>query len=446
MKKIVKLVILTLFILFNKNVIYGEDNLPGYSDWDLNETNEEGEISATQYGRKVPIEWSEYSYDYPSSKDMRTKDGGVKHYAYENQYKIWWDVDEKVLFTWDFGYSARVTFFYADVDTYYNIGYSNYEAPPLKLYCDGKEIASIGKHDHLENWSPSINTSCRYLELKMMSNYGDNRNRTSIVGTWATTGSTMYSYVTKWSEGRDWRFNNSYQRVYGENPQIPVTRTVYSRPIVYSINYDLDGGEFAGEPIYSYTVLHEVNLPKASKLGYEFLGWYDDNDKKIDYIPKGSYGNLNLHAKYKRKPPVLYIGYVTFKQSEEGLDIPKVLELVKASAMDELDKDISDNIKISYFEYDDQRVVENPEVLDISKKGYVYIEFYVVNSGDIKASIKRKYYILGDGEVIDPYSDNLKIYSRYISEDYLNTLAADSIWQNVDYLDELRKIFEMERK
>ena len=114
--------------------------------------------------------------------------------------------------------------------------------------------------------------------------------------------------------------------------------------------------------------------------------------------------------------------------------------------MDELDKDISDNIKISYFEYDDQRVVENPEVLDISKKGYVYIEFYVVNSGDIKASVKRKYYILGDGEDIDPYSDNLKIYSRYISEDYLNTLAADSIWQNVDYLDELRKIFEMERK
>ncbi len=442
MKKMVKFVLVILLLLVNTNIVSGDDTLLGYSQWSETKTGIKGEISAIQYGRQVPIEWSSYSYDYPNSRDVRVKDGGVKHYAYDNQYKIWWDVDAKSLFTWDFGYSAKVTFFYADIDTYYNVGYTNYEAPPLRLYCDGKQIASIGKHNHLENWSPSINNSCRYLELKMDSNYGNNRNRTSIVGTWATTGSTMYSYVTKWSNGRDWRFDKPYTRIYGENPEIPVSRIVYCHPITYSISYDLDGGEFVGEPIYSYTVLDDIDLPRASKLGYEFLGWYQ-NDRKIDHISKGSTGDLKLVAKYKRKPPVLYVGYTSFMVDENKISIDEVIKMVKASAMDELDGDISENIKVSYIEYDDGNKVSNPNELDVSKKGYFNIEFYVLNSGDIKASVKRKYYILGDGEVVDPYSDELKIYARYIDEEYLDTLPFNSIWQDDDYYEELRRVLTL---
>lgn len=445
MKKIINFVLVALLLLVNVKGVYSENTLVGYSQWSEEETHIKGEISAIQYGRKVPVEWSDYSYDYPDSKDVRVKDGGIKHYAYDNQYKIWEDVDEKILFTWDFGYSTKVTYFYADVDTYYNVGYTNYEAPPLKLYCDGEEIASIGKHDHLENWNPSINSSCRYLQLKMESNYGNNRNRTSIVGTWATTGSTMYAYVTKWSDGKDWRFDKAYTRIYGENPEIPVSRIVYCHPLTYNISYDLDGGDFIGEPIYTYTVLDEANLPSASKLGYEFLGWYDENDKQIEQISKGSIGDKKLLAKYKRKPPTLYVGYTSFIVDEETIKIADVIDKVKASAMDELDGDISKDIKISSIEYDDERRIDNPSELDVSKKGYVYIEFYVLNSGDIKASVKRKYYILGEGETIDSYSDELKIYPRYISEEYLYTLPSDSIWLEDDYYSELLKVIDLKR-
>ena len=62
--------------------------------------------------------------------------------------------------------------------------------------------------------------------------------------------------------------------------------------IIYSISYDLDGGEIEGENPTTYTVVTEtINLISPSKYGYNFLGW--DNGGTI---PQGSTGNLAFVA------------------------------------------------------------------------------------------------------------------------------------------------------
>ncbi len=447
MRKLLKicLFILSLLLVF-PSVVYGEDIKPGYSDWTTEKSGDSNEVSAIQYGRKLPLAWSDWSFTVPSSKDVRTKDGETKYYAYDGANYYWNNTDAKTLFTWNFGYKAKLVYFYADVDTYDNRGYTNYEAPPLQLYCDGRQIASVGKHDYLSNWNPSINTSCQYLELKMSSNPGNGRNSTIIVGTWATTTSKMYSYVTKWSDGQDWRFDTTYNRIYGENPQVPTQRTVYSHPIKYSINYNLDGGEFIGTPTYTYTINDEVKIPSAYKKGYDFLGFFDEYGNKVEKIEKGTYRDINLTARYDRKPPNIYVGYTTFEVDDTPIKIDDLVKRVNGKALDELDGDISDKIKISYITYDNGNTVYNPNGLDISKKGSVLIEFYVENSGGKKASVTRKFYILGEGEDDKDYRESLSIYSRYISEEYLNTLDDNSIWNTSEYKDELIEVLRKARK
>lgn len=59
-------------------------------------------------------------------------------------------------------------------------------------------------------------------------------------------------------------------------------------PYEYTIEYDLDGGTLEEENITSYTVLYGSPLHKPVKEHYTFLGWYDQNGKKLDGINEGA--------------------------------------------------------------------------------------------------------------------------------------------------------------
>ncbi len=68
--------------------------------------------------------------------------------------------------------------------------------------------------------------------------------------------------------------------------------------VEYTISYDLVGGAHVGDPSDSYTVLEEVALGVATKVGYNFLGWYI-GENKVEEIAKGSTGNISLVAKWE---------------------------------------------------------------------------------------------------------------------------------------------------
>lgn len=438
MKHKIKIFVISIFIiLINCVSIKSAAYKNGYSEWSPEKSGVPNEVSTIQYGRKLPLEWSNWSEVIPNSLDVRSKKGMNKWYI-EGSGIYWNNVNAKSVYTWNFTVPKKVLYAYIDVDTYNsNEDFKTYEGPPLQLYCDGRKIAEIGKHNVLENWELDLDTSCTYMELKMSANPGEGRNMTAIVGTWVGTETTLYSYVTKWDEGNDWRFDKEYKRVYGENPEMPTERTVYSHPINYRINYELDGGEFVGEPKYTYTVLEEFYIPRAYKKGYEFIGFYNQKGNRLNYVNKGTYGDLYLTARYNRKPPSIYIGYTYFRVDEENNKIyPKdIIKSVSGKALDELDGTISDRIVVRNITYESKnKSVDNPAYLEVDREDVVYITFSVTNSGGLTASVKRKFYILGQGEVADDYIDNIKIYSRYIDKEYIDTLSDNSIWKTDDYL------------
>jgi hypothetical protein len=120
-------------------------------------------------------------------------------------------------------------------------------------------------------------------------------------------------------------------------------------PIVYSINYILDGGE-AVNPT-KYTIEDEIVLQAAAKDDYKFLGWQvveviknDDGTTTTTYqtliegelvqvIDPGHIGNITLQAIYK------YDGYIQLKEeSTLGLfyaDIETTIPIFEREAYDE---------------------------------------------------------------------------------------------------------------
>lgn len=70
----------------------------------------------------------------------------------------------------------------------------------------------------------------------------------------------------------------------------------------YTITYNLNGGECNDALVTEYTVeTAEISLPALTKRGYSFDGWYENaafDDKSLNNIPSGSYGNINLYAKF----------------------------------------------------------------------------------------------------------------------------------------------------
>ncbi len=66
----------------------------------------------------------------------------------------------------------------------------------------------------------------------------------------------------------------------------------------YSITYDYRDGGICDNPS-TYTVdSDDIVLASTSKVGFDFVGWFDDSGNKIEVIRKGSSGNLILHAEW----------------------------------------------------------------------------------------------------------------------------------------------------
>ena len=72
-------------------------------------------------------------------------------------------------------------------------------------------------------------------------------------------------------------------------------------PVQYSITYNLDGGTNASNNPLTYTIESAFNFADATKAGYRFAGWVDDNDNRITSISAGTTGALTLTAHWTAK-------------------------------------------------------------------------------------------------------------------------------------------------
>lgn len=78
--------------------------------------------------------------------------------------------------------------------------------------------------------------------------------------------------------------------------------TLYAKwaKAIYTITYELDGGENAVLNPTSYDVDTRVYLDAPIKIGHIFGGWYTDREytTKVTQLPKGSEGDVTLYAKW----------------------------------------------------------------------------------------------------------------------------------------------------
>ena len=83
------------------------------------------------------------------------------------------------------------------------------------------------------------------------------------------------------------------------------------KKVVYTINYELDGGYNNSKNKTSYTITNRVKLYNPSREGYIFKGWYKKSNYtgKISTINKGTTGNKTYYAKWSPiKYNIKYVG------------------------------------------------------------------------------------------------------------------------------------------
>ena len=128
------------------------------------------------------------------------------------------------------------------------------------------------------------------------------------------------------------------------------TVTLYAKfaPVTYTLTYDYSGGEGVENPS-TYTVESEdIILNAASKIGFEFVGWFV-GEEKIDIIKKGSVGDMTLVAKWQEISPfVVENGVVTaYSGDEKHVVVPETVGGEKITAIDEnLFQNIANSVEI----------------------------------------------------------------------------------------------------
>ncbi len=98
-----------------------------------------------------------------------------------------------------------------------------------------------------------------------------------------------------------WRYGSDFVSSIDPSLFKNVTLDAVWEATTYSISYHLDGGINDPSNPSSYTIeSDDIALSSPSKAGYAFDGWYSDSahSEKVAAIKKGSYGDVDLYAKW----------------------------------------------------------------------------------------------------------------------------------------------------
>ena len=117
---------------------------------------------------------------------------------------------------------------------------------------------------------------------------------------------------------------------------------LYYDPIIYKIDYVLNGGTNDSRNPNTYTVDDVIEFKPATKPGYDFEGWYEDKDfkKPITGIA-GRTGNITVYAKWKAKTGIDY-KVEHYKEIKEGQYELAVTDALKG----EVDKEVTATPKV----------------------------------------------------------------------------------------------------
>lgn len=98
-----------------------------------------------------------------------------------------------------------------------------------------------------------------------------------------------------------------YAHAYGirnsvDEADVTAAPTTSETQTSYTISYVLNGGKISGTSVNTYDGTTNITLPKATKRGYTFAGWYAEKSykTKVSAVKKGTTGNKTFYAKWTK--------------------------------------------------------------------------------------------------------------------------------------------------
>ena len=90
------------------------------------------------------------------------------------------------------------------------------------------------------------------------------------------------------------------------------------KPTIYNISYELYGGTNDSQNPATYTIEDRISFKPATKLGYDFMGWYEDTSYRtvIDSIENRT-GDITIYAKWVARTDTAY-KVEHYKEDMEG--------------------------------------------------------------------------------------------------------------------------------
>ncbi|MGN0808133.1 MAG: InlB B-repeat-containing protein [Candidatus Coproplasma sp.] len=100
-----------------------------------------------------------------------------------------------------------------------------------------------------------------------------------------------------------WCNDSALTEAYTFTTQPAEDITLYAKwaPVVYEIEYALNGGLNSEYNVAEYTVEDKIELYAPSKVGYTFIGWFTDSEFTsvvVTELPIGTSGKITLYAHY----------------------------------------------------------------------------------------------------------------------------------------------------
>ena len=108
------------------------------------------------------------------------------------------------------------------------------------------------------------------------------------------------------------------------------------KPIVYKIDYVLNGGTNDKDNPTTYTIEDTINFKPATKEGFDFLGWYEDENFTTPIAGVSNRtGDITVYAKWEAKKDVAY-KVEHYKETETGKYELAVTDTLSGSTNEEV--------------------------------------------------------------------------------------------------------------
>lgn len=160
--------------------------------------------------------------------------------------------------------------------------YAMWKGKPYQVRYDGNgaDSGSVGNSSHVYGTNSRLNTNNFRKKGYTFAGWNTKKDGT---GTTYKNGGVVSGLTTKQNK----------------------TVTLYAKwkAVKYTITYYKKGGKFSNSYKNTYTIATKTfTLPKPTRKGYDFDGWYKDTKykKRVDKIQQGRTGNLTVYAKWVR--------------------------------------------------------------------------------------------------------------------------------------------------